>query len=219
MNSFKAWLNFVGLLTIVSTSAEARSHTIATGQTTGTYYKVGQLLSEGNDSIEVVPTKGSEENLKGILKDTYQFGIVQSDVIYYSQGTHVIKPFQVIGALYYEPIYILVRSGLHLSGIGELRGKRVAVAVRREFFQLEKSTGKEKQLNNFVRGTIIEDQFLGILRRVRILLENQQIIEAKIHAKHPIQFQEHEQVKVRIDPESSRCFEYPKEGIASALEM
>lgn len=127
MNSFKAWLNLVGLLTIVYTSAEARTHTIATGQTMGTYYKVGRLLSEGNDSIEVVPTKGSVQNLIEVVKDTYQFGIVQSDVVYYYQGIQDIEPFQVIGALYYEPIYILVRSGLHLSGIEELRGKKVAV--------------------------------------------------------------------------------------------
>ena len=100
MNSFKAWLNLVGLLTIVYTSAEARTHTIATGQTMGTYYKVGRLLSEGNDSIEVVPTKGSVQNLIEVVKDTYQFGIVQSDVVYYYQGIQDIEPCEVIGALY-----------------------------------------------------------------------------------------------------------------------
>jgi len=105
----------------------------------------------------------------------------------------------------------------HNTGIA--KGKRVAVAVRREFFQIEKVSSKEKKSNNCIRGTIIEDQFLGILRRVRVLLENQQIIETKIHAKHPIHFEEKEQVKVRIDPHVSRCFEYPKEGIISALEM
>ncbi len=104
----------------------------------------------------------------------------------------------------------------HNTGIS--KGKRVAVAVRREFFQIEKIING-KQLDNSIKGTIIEDQFLGILRRVRILLENQQIIEAKIHAKHPIYFEEKEPVRIRIDPTASRCFEYPKDGIASALEM
>ena len=60
---------------------------------------------------------------------------------------------------------------------------------------------------------------MGILRRVRVLLENQQIIEAKIHAKYPTHFEENDRVKVRIDPKVSRCFEYPKEGITTALEM
>ncbi len=105
----------------------------------------------------------------------------------------------------------------HNTGVP--KGKRVAVAVRREFFKIEKQTEKEALTNNFIKGTIIQDQFLGILRRIQIRLENQQIIEAKIHAKHPIHFKENERVKVRFDASLSRCFDYPKEGIATVLEM
>ena len=101
--------------------------------------------------------------------------------------------------------------------MGVEKGKRVAVAVRREFFQVEPKATKD--LPNSLPGIVIEDQFLGLLRRVRVKLENQQIIEAKIHAKHPVHFEENEEVRINIDPSVTRCFDYPKEGIISALEM
>lgn len=109
------------------------------------------------------------------------------------------------------------QSIIKVKNMGVEKGKRVAVAVRREFFQVEQISTKD--LSNSLPGIVIEDQFLGLLRRVRIKLENQQIIEAKIHAKHPIYFKENEKVRVNIEPSITRCFDYPKEGIASALEM
>ncbi|MCE7741448.1 MAG: ABC transporter ATP-binding protein [Candidatus Heimdallarchaeota archaeon] len=112
------------------------------------------------------------------------------------------------------------QSIIRTHNTGVSKGKRVAVAVRREFFQLEKITkDADKITNNYINGTIIQDQFLGLLRRVRVRLENQQIIEAKIHAKYPIHFNENESVKVGFDSSLSRCFDYPKEGIIAALEM
>ena len=108
----------------------------------------------------------------------------------------------------------------HNSGIG--KGKRVIVAVRREFFNiLNKKQEKNYQLKNqnYVNGILIEDRFLGLLRRVRIKLENQQIIEVKIHPKYPIRYFENEPVKVLIKPAATRSFEYPEEGIQSVIRM
>lgn len=108
----------------------------------------------------------------------------------------------------------------HNSGIG--KGKRVIVAVRREFFSiLNKKQEKNYQLKNqsYVNGILIEDRFLGLLRRVRIKLENQQIIEAKIHPKYPIKYIENEPVKVLIKPTATRSFEYPEGGIQSVIRM
>lgn len=112
---------------------------------------------------------------------------------------------------------------IKVNNMGIERGKRVVVAIRREFFQIEKIFVKDKirqdsQLNS-LPGVVIQDQFLGLLKRIKIKLENQQIIEAKIHAKNPIHFKEHDNVRVIIDPDTARSFSYPKEGIVSALEM
>jgi putative spermidine/putrescine transport system ATP-binding protein len=109
------------------------------------------------------------------------------------------------------------KTTIKVNNMGIEKGKRVAVAVRREFFQVEPDSAKN--LPNSLPGIVMEDKFLGLLRRVRIKLENQQIIEAKIHAKHPIHFSENEKVQINIEPSITRCFDYPKEGIVSALEM
>ena len=114
------------------------------------------------------------------------------------------------------------QSVIDVHNMGIPKGERVAVAVRREFFQIRKHAsdkGAIKSDNNILQGVIVQDQFLGLLRRVRIKLENQQIIEAKIHAKHPVYFKENEKVRISIEPEFARCYEYPKGGMASALEM
>ena len=124
-----------------------------------------------------------------------------------------------------EDQYAKVRVGksvIDVNNMGISKGNRVTVAVRREFFQIlkhEKSKDMKLSNNNFLPGVVIQDQFLGLLRRVRIKLENQQIIEAKIHAKHPEYFKENEKVFISIEPTSARCYEYPSGGIASALEM
>ena len=151
-----------------------------------------------------------------------------SDLIY--NPNHIFTSFFVGESDFLEGVVVndeeneaevkIGQSIIKTHNTGVPKGKRVAVAVRREFFSLEKMPTDEKKIsNNYISGTIIHDQFLGLLRRVSVLLENQQIIEAKIHAKHPVHFNENEAVKVRIDPAVSRCFAFPEEGIAKVLEM
>lgn len=129
MNSFKTLLTLVGFLVTVCTSAEAQTISIATGQKAGTYYRVGQALSEGDSSIEVVSTNGSIENLNGVEEGTYEFGIVQSDILYSFREQQGYKRSKVIGGIYREPVYILIRNKLRLSRIDELRAKKVAIGL------------------------------------------------------------------------------------------
>lgn len=126
---FKTWLTLVGLLLTACISAEAQTVSIATGQEEGTYYNVGKALSDGDSSIKVIPTNGSIENLKGVEAGTYEFGIVQSDILYYFREQQGYKRSNVIGAIYCEPIYILIRNKLRLARVDELRGKRVAIGL------------------------------------------------------------------------------------------
>ena len=110
------------------------------------------------------------------------------------------------------------KSLIKVKNMGIEKGKRAIVAVRREFFEIYKMDDKN-DVENYLPGIVVRDQFLGLLRRVSVKLENQQIVEVKIHAKHPVRFKENEKVKLAIDPSSTRCFEYPAEGISAALEM
>ncbi|MHA1407482.1 MAG: ABC transporter ATP-binding protein [Candidatus Heimdallarchaeaceae archaeon] len=110
-------------------------------------------------------------------------------------------------------------SIIEVRNMGQRKGTRTVVAVRREFFHIYKKKNQKRELNNFLHGVVLQDQFLGLLRRVRVRLENQQIIEIKIHAKHPVHFSENDKVFITIDPSDARSFEFPKEGILSSLEM
>lgn len=105
---------------------------IATGQAGGTYFAIGKILCKavkGDTIIEVVETNGSVENLKGVENDLYDFGIVQSDVLDFERGREKYEKFRVVGAMYHEQVYVLVRNKLHLSSIEEIRGKKVAIGL------------------------------------------------------------------------------------------
>ncbi len=102
----------------------------------------------------------------------------------------------------------------HNSGLA--RGTRAVLAVRREFLKISSELGKAK---NTIKGVIVEDKFLGLFRRVQVKLENQQIVEVKIHSKDPVRYAPNQSVELVIEPELTRTFPFPKEGIKTALEM
>lgn len=119
---------------------------IATGQKGGMYYKLGQFLTQSlrkdpnfleaePSSVGFIPTNGAIDNLRGVDNDDYSFGIVQSDVLRYyrdpnSPGPNRLSQAAGVGAIYREPVYILVRNKLCLSDIQGLRGKKVAIGPR-----------------------------------------------------------------------------------------
>jgi len=129
MNNFITTIALVGMLAIGSINAETRTFSIATGQEEGTYFKIGNALKNGNPSIKVLSTKGSIQNFIGVEDGIYDFGIVQSDILFYFREQKKRKLSKVIGAIYREPIYILIRNKLRLSRIAELQGKRVAIGL------------------------------------------------------------------------------------------
>lgn len=103
---------------------------ILTGNKDGIYFKVGKAFAQrirnevSSTDVKVKETQGSMANLKGVLDCEFNFGIVQSDVLYFNGPNQKAK---VLGVIYREPVYILIRKKLNLSGINELRGKKVAV--------------------------------------------------------------------------------------------
>ena len=146
MNNFKTWLVLIVVIITVCMGIKAaevsfypsdcKTHPIriATGQTEGTYYTVGQALRDAlskkiDRPIEVVKTSGSIENLNGVEEGTYEFGIVQSDILHSFREQRGYRHSKVIGAIYREPVYILVRNKLRLSKMDELRGKKVAIGL------------------------------------------------------------------------------------------
>lgn len=152
------------------------------------------------------------------------------DLVYYP--THVFSSFFVGESDFITGVvlddskrFAKIRVGLstiqaHNAGIE--KGKRILVAIRREFFDVKKIDNQQtnpEDSNNYIPGTILSDRFLGLYRRIQVKLENQQIIEAKIHSKNPLQFTIGEEIFVKINPYYTRCYSFPEEGLQSALEM
>ena len=112
---------------------------IGTGGTAGTYYPIGVLIAaEVSQPGKIVATaqasNGSLGNVIGVTSGSLESGFSQADVASWAyQGTGIFegKPrltnLRLIANLYPESIQIVVRKGLGIKTIADLKGKRVAL--------------------------------------------------------------------------------------------
>lgn len=126
---------------------------IGTGGNVGTYFPIGGIIAnaisnppgsracnEGgtcgvpNMIATAVATDGSAANVAGIAGGRMQSGFVQADVAHWAAtgtGTFAGRPkvetLRVIANLYPESVHVVARKGLGIAGVGDLRGKRVAL--------------------------------------------------------------------------------------------
>jgi len=147
---------FVAFFAIISV-AVAQNVTffrIGTGSTSGTYFPIGALIGAaitsppGSRDCEDggscgVPgliaaaqtTRGSIENIKGVLNGTLETGLAQSDVVYaafHGQGAFEGNEegeayLRVIANLYPENFHLVVRNGAEIETFEQLKGKRVSI--------------------------------------------------------------------------------------------
>jgi uncharacterized protein len=147
----------IGLLFgLAAGSVQAQEMTffrIGTGGTAGTYYPIGGLIAnaisnppgsrpceEGGSCgvpglvASALASNGSVANVNGIEGGTLESGFAQSDVATWAQtGTGIWqdKPpaadLRAIANLYPESIHIVARADAGISGVGDLRGKRVSL--------------------------------------------------------------------------------------------
>lgn len=124
----------------VSTSANAQQFfRIGTGGTAGTYYPVGGMIANttsqpGKIIVTAQSSNGSVANVNGIVGGALESGFSQADVATWAySGTGIFegKPKQsdlrLIANLYPESVHIVVRKGLGVKSVSDLRGKRVAI--------------------------------------------------------------------------------------------
>jgi TRAP transporter TAXI family solute receptor len=111
--------------------APPRQITIATGQPSGGYYKLGQeysrILARDNVFLTVKNTNGSVENLK-LLSDKNS-GV---DVIFMQGGvgtTISSKEMVSLGSIYYEPLWVFYRANLSIRHLTDMRGMKIAVGL------------------------------------------------------------------------------------------
>src|SRR5437868_14201103 len=117
---------------------QQRFFRIGTGGTGGTYYPVGGMIANAvsSDKINVsaVATNGSVANVNGIVGGSMESGFSQADVnawAYTGTGIYEGKPkieeLRVIANLFPESVHVIVRKGLGIKSLADLKGKRVSI--------------------------------------------------------------------------------------------
>jgi TRAP transporter TAXI family solute receptor len=118
--------------------AQVKFFRIGTGGTGGTYYPVGGLIanaiSTGTLNASAVATNGSVANVNGIVGGSMESGFSQADINFWAytgtgmyEGKPKVEELRAIANLYPESIHVMVRKGLGVKRIADLKGKRVSI--------------------------------------------------------------------------------------------
>ncbi|MGE3917591.1 MAG: TAXI family TRAP transporter solute-binding subunit, partial [Hyphomicrobiaceae bacterium] len=118
--------------------AQAKFFRIGTGGTAGTYYPVGGLIanaiSDANLNVSAVASNGSVANVNGIVGGSMESGFAQADVSTWAytgtgiyQGKPRVEELRAICNLYPETVHVVVKKGLSLKSVADLKGKRVSI--------------------------------------------------------------------------------------------
>ena len=113
---------------------------IATGGTAGTYYPIGNAISEViNENVQGVNTSvqasgASVANIDMIRSGQVEMAIVQNDIAYYAiTGTRMfdkkVENMRGISSLYSEACQFVTLADSGIETISDLRGKRVVVGT------------------------------------------------------------------------------------------
>lgn len=102
--------------------------TIATGSTTGNYYKVAleyqKLLAKQNVKLNIINTSGSVENLDLLNSSKADIAFVQAGIIDSSDN----KDIESLASIYYEPLWVFYKnSGYTIDYIVELIDKKISI--------------------------------------------------------------------------------------------
>lgn len=111
---------------------------IGTGGTAGTYYPIGGLIANAISTATLdasaVATNGSVANVNGIVGGSMESGFSQSDVASWAhsgtgvyQGRPKVEILRAIANLYPESLHVVVKKGLNIRSIADLKGKRISI--------------------------------------------------------------------------------------------
>jgi uncharacterized protein len=111
---------------------------IGTGGTSGTYYPVGGIMANGMSSDKIdasaIATNGSVANVTGIAGGSMEAALAQADVTAWAytgtgvwEGRPKVDTLRSIANLYPESVHIIVKKGLGLKSVADLKGKRVSI--------------------------------------------------------------------------------------------
>jgi TRAP transporter TAXI family solute receptor len=121
-----------------SALAQTKFFRIGTGGTGGTYYPVGGMIanaiSTSTLNASAVATNGSVANVNGIVGGSMESGFSQADVNFWAytgtglyEGKPKVEELRAIANLYPESVHVMVRKGLGVKSVADLKGKRVSI--------------------------------------------------------------------------------------------
>lgn len=131
-------LGLVATLAAGGALAQQQFFRIGTGGTAGTYYPVGGMIanavSAGNIVSTAVASNGSVANVNAIVGGSAESGFVQADVAAWAytgtglwEGRGKVEDLRSIANLYPESIHLVVRKGLGVKTVADLKGKKVSI--------------------------------------------------------------------------------------------
>ncbi|MDX1808021.1 MAG: TAXI family TRAP transporter solute-binding subunit [Sulfurospirillaceae bacterium] len=104
-----------------------RTIKIATGKTTGSYYKYAleykKILKKENFDLQVIPTAGSVEALSLLERHKVDVAFVQGG----TAGTKDIQNLNSLCSIYYEPLWIFYKGIKDLKYLYQLKGKNLYI--------------------------------------------------------------------------------------------
>lgn len=118
--------------------AQQKFFRIGTGGTGGTYYPIGGLIANAISTptlnVSAVATNGSLANVNAIVGGTSESGFSQADVASWAyngngifEGKPKIEELRAIANLYPETLHVVVKKGLNIKSVADLKGRRVAL--------------------------------------------------------------------------------------------
>lgn len=118
--------------------AQQKFFRIGTGGTGGTYYPVGGMIanaiSNPQMNLSAVATNGSVANVNAIVGGSLESGFSQADVNTWAftgtgiyEGKPKVEELRAIANLYAESVHVVVKKGLNLKSLADLKGRKVSI--------------------------------------------------------------------------------------------
>jgi len=102
--------------------------TLSAGSKEGAYYahagSYRDYLKQRGITVTILESAGSLENVERLREGKVDMAFVQSGIAD-PQNSNLAS----LGSMYFEPLWVFVRAGVHLESLNELKGKTIAVGM------------------------------------------------------------------------------------------
>jgi len=102
---------------------------LASGDKSGSYYRFGaqyqDFLKQDGVTLKLQASAGSVENLQRLNSGEVDAAFIQGGIA----TPEASENLTFLGSLYYEPLWLFHRSGIHFTQLSELRGMNIAIGA------------------------------------------------------------------------------------------